>query len=70
VNCPEAEKACYKEGVSFLQNVLLGDKEDIDNIILAIRKIRDHVNELKSVEATGVGNPGSTDASISESRND
>jgi dTDP-4-amino-4,6-dideoxygalactose transaminase len=45
---PETEKACREEGVWFSQNVLLGTKEDIDDIVNAIIKIRENVNEIIS----------------------
>ncbi|MGB9857705.1 MAG: DegT/DnrJ/EryC1/StrS family aminotransferase [Dictyoglomaceae bacterium] len=42
----ETEKACTEEGVWFSQNVLLGTKEDMDDIITAIKKIQEHVDEI------------------------
>lgn len=43
---PETERACREEGVWFSQNVLLGTKEDMDDIILAIKKIQENVDEI------------------------
>lgn len=43
---PETERACKEEGVWFSQNVLLGTKEDIDDIIIAIKKIQEYGNEI------------------------
>lgn len=43
---PETEKACTEEGVWFSQNVLLGTKEDMDDIITAIKKIQENVDEI------------------------
>jgi len=40
VYCPVTEKACKEEGVWLFQSMLLGDKEDMDNIVEAIRKIK------------------------------
>lgn len=49
---PETERACREEGVWFSQNVLLGTKEDMDDIILAIKKIQENVEEiLEGLEA-------------------
>ncbi len=43
---PETERACREEGVWLSQNVLLGTKEDMDDIILAIKKIQENVDEI------------------------
>lgn len=43
---PETERACKEEGVWFSQNVLLGTKEDMDDIIIAIKKIQENVDEI------------------------
>lgn len=42
-----AEKACYREGLWLPQNVLLGSKKDMDDIIAAFEKIKSNVDELK-----------------------
>jgi dTDP-4-amino-4,6-dideoxygalactose transaminase len=39
VSCPVAEHACYEEGVWVLQHAMLGEREDMDQIAKAIRKI-------------------------------
>jgi dTDP-4-amino-4,6-dideoxygalactose transaminase len=44
--CPETERACYEEAIWFTQNVLLGTMEDMNDIISAIKKIRDNAQEL------------------------
>ncbi len=43
---PETERACREEGVWLSQNVLLGTKEDMNDIILAIKKIQENVDEI------------------------
>ena len=43
---PITEKACYEEGVWFTQNILLGTKEEMDDIVEAINKIKENVDEL------------------------
>ena len=39
--CPVTEKACNEEGIWLTQNVLLGTQEDMDDIVEAVKKIRD-----------------------------
>lgn len=47
VYCPEAEKAFDEEGMGFLgTGVLLGEKEDMDDIADAIIKVRENIDEL------------------------
>ena len=48
VYLPATEKACYEEGIWLPQNVLLGPKEDIDDILSAITKVKDNIDELLS----------------------
>jgi dTDP-4-amino-4,6-dideoxygalactose transaminase len=43
---PVTEKACFEEGVWLTQNILLGTKEDMDDIVEAINKIKENVDEL------------------------
>ncbi|MDP6438927.1 MAG: DegT/DnrJ/EryC1/StrS family aminotransferase [Candidatus Brocadiia bacterium] len=45
VNCPGAERLC-REAVWIGHPVLLGDEGDMQDIIAAIRKVRDHRKEL------------------------
>ena len=44
---PVAENACKSEAIWLEQRMFLGDKEDIEDIINAIKKIRDNLNELR-----------------------
>ncbi len=46
MSCPETEKACYEEAIWFTQNVLLGTKEDMDDIIEAVGKIKENAGEM------------------------
>lgn len=46
VHCPNAEQAC-REVVWLPQTVLLGSKEDMEDIIKAVRKVREHAGELQ-----------------------
>ncbi len=45
--CPENDKLC-QEAVWFSQTLLLGSREDTDQIIAAVRKIQRHAAELRS----------------------
>jgi dTDP-4-amino-4,6-dideoxygalactose transaminase len=47
VCCPITEHACANEAVWLFQNMLLGSKEDMEDIAQAIRKIKDNIHELK-----------------------
>ncbi|MBO3763065.1 MAG: DegT/DnrJ/EryC1/StrS family aminotransferase [Thermoproteota archaeon] len=44
---PVAEKACYSEGLWISQNILLGSREDMDDIVAAFEKIKENINELQ-----------------------
>jgi len=46
VCCPVTENACANEAVWFGQSMLLGRKEDMDDIARAVRKVRENVGEL------------------------
>jgi dTDP-4-amino-4,6-dideoxygalactose transaminase len=46
VSTPVARRAWKEEGVSCSQSVLLGTKEDMDDIVKAILKIVEHIDEL------------------------
>jgi len=43
---PETEKACYEEAIWFPQFVLLGDEKDMKDIVDAVIKVTENVNEL------------------------
>lgn len=46
VFCPETEKACYEEAVWFTQNILLGDRADMDTIIASVQKLKSFAQEI------------------------
>jgi dTDP-4-amino-4,6-dideoxygalactose transaminase len=48
VSCPVSERACYEEACWLPQNVLLGTKADMDDIVSAIEKIYQNRRELMS----------------------
>ncbi len=47
VRCEVAERACEAEGWWLTQNMLLGTKGDMDDIVAAAEKIRDNLDELR-----------------------
>lgn len=49
--CPETDKLCNEEGVWLYQNLLLGDKKDMDDIAAAIHKIHQNADKLLDLRA-------------------
>lgn len=47
-DCPATEKACKEEGVWFTQAMLLGTKQDMDDIAEAILKVKSNIDQLKN----------------------
>jgi len=47
-HCPEAERIHQTEALSIGQRIFLGDKEDMDLILDAIRKVRANTHELRN----------------------
>ncbi|MDZ7374711.1 MAG: DegT/DnrJ/EryC1/StrS family aminotransferase [candidate division KSB1 bacterium] len=43
---PATERACFEEAVWLTQNVLLGTREDMDDIVRAVEKVRENWEEL------------------------
>ena len=50
VRCPVAERAAYQESVWLPHQALLGDVQDVDDIVQAVEKIHRHVDELLRAE--------------------
>jgi len=46
VRCPNCEKVCYEQGGWMTQNLLLGKKKDMDDIIRAFSKVYENREEL------------------------
>jgi dTDP-4-amino-4,6-dideoxygalactose transaminase len=44
---PETERACYEEAIWLPQFVLLGDEDDMKEIVEAVLKIKENVDEIK-----------------------
>ena len=49
-HCPVAERAAYEESVWLPHQLLLGSDRDVDQIVEAVSKIRDNIDELLSAE--------------------
>jgi len=47
LNLPVTERACGSEAVWFTQNVMLGGREDMDDIVRAVAKLGEHRGELR-----------------------
>lgn len=45
-HCPVTERACNAEGVWFGQSMLLGTKQDMDDIAEAVWKVKRHIDEV------------------------
>jgi dTDP-4-amino-4,6-dideoxygalactose transaminase len=50
VDCPNTERAC-REAIWLPQNVLLGSREDLDDVVRAFHKILEHKDELAKVQS-------------------
>jgi hypothetical protein len=50
-HCPEAERIHQTEALSISHRYFLGEKEDMDLIIEAIRKVRGNTDELRKLFA-------------------
>jgi dTDP-4-amino-4,6-dideoxygalactose transaminase len=48
--CPVSERAAYDESVWLHHSLFLGSEEDVDDIVAAIEKIRENVDELCAAE--------------------
>jgi len=46
VHCPQAERLCHEETIWMGQSMFLGDKRDMDDVVEAIVKIKQNVDEL------------------------
>jgi dTDP-4-amino-4,6-dideoxygalactose transaminase len=49
-HCPVAERAAYEESVWLPHQILLGDERDVDDVIEAIVKIQNNLDELLAAE--------------------
>lgn len=51
VRCPNSDLICREQGVWLEQNLMLGRRRDIDDIVRALEKIHDHREALSSLPA-------------------
>ena len=49
IDCPVTERACAKEGVWIPQEVLLGSRKDMNDIVESIRKIQRHTESIRQI---------------------
>jgi len=49
-HCPVAERAAYSESVWIPHQLLLGSEQDVDQIVEAVQKIQNNIDELLSAE--------------------
>jgi dTDP-4-amino-4,6-dideoxygalactose transaminase len=52
ISCPTAERASYEEAVAIPHSVLLGSREDIDDVVTAIEKMGECANELRKSDSS------------------
>jgi dTDP-4-amino-4,6-dideoxygalactose transaminase len=52
IRCPIAEKASYEEAVAIPHVVLLGTREDVDDVVAAIEKIKNDAHELHKADSS------------------
>jgi hypothetical protein len=45
--CPVSKRACDSEAVWLPQNILLGKREDTDDVVKAVRKVLENKNEFR-----------------------
>lgn len=50
-HCPVTERACYEEGVWFGQSLMLGTKNDMDDIAEAVWKVKHNIDEVRDFQA-------------------
>jgi dTDP-4-amino-4,6-dideoxygalactose transaminase len=51
--CPVAERACFEEAVWLRQQTLLCRREDVDDIVAAVVKLRENIDELGRLAGRG-----------------
>jgi dTDP-4-amino-4,6-dideoxygalactose transaminase len=45
--CPVTERACFEEGIWFGQSLLLGTRQDMDDVAEAVLKVKNHIDEVR-----------------------
>ena len=51
VHCPDAERVSTEQALSLTHRLFLGETDDMDLMLEVFRKLRDNVDELRTVEA-------------------
>jgi len=55
-SCPESEKAAYQEAVWFPHQHFLGTTKDVDDIVDAIHKVLENIEELRGLDHKAIRN--------------
>ena len=55
-SCPESEKAAYHEAVWFPHQHFLGPKKDVDDIVDAIHKVLENIEDLRNIDHKAIRN--------------
>jgi dTDP-4-amino-4,6-dideoxygalactose transaminase len=55
LNLPNCEAICGGEGGWLLQNLMLGSRQDMDDVVAAFRKVYDNRGELRAGTREAVG---------------
>jgi hypothetical protein len=55
-SCPESDRAAYHEAVWFPHQHFLGSIADVDDIVNAIRKVIENIDELRGVDHKAIRN--------------
>ena len=55
-SCPESEKAAYHEAVWFPHQHLLGPEKDVDDIVDAIHKVLENIEDLRNLDHKAIRN--------------
>lgn len=55
VRCPVSERAAYEEALWLPQFLLVGDSQDVDDIVAAVEKVMRHFDELRKADPSLAG---------------
>jgi hypothetical protein len=55
-SCPESDRAAYQEAVWFPHQHFLGSTEDVDDIVNAIHKVIENIEELRNLDHKSIRN--------------
>ena len=55
VRCPVSERAAYEESIWLPQFLLIGGRQDVDDIAAAVEKVMGHLDELAAADPSLAG---------------